>query len=208
MAINYNIQAEVVDIRVDTPKQDDSFLVDTNIWFWMAYSRASLGDNPPGKYQITYYPTYISNALNSNSKLYRCGLSLSELAHIIEKTEWEIFKRTGAPLSIKEFRHNLSAERTNVVTQINVAWSQVKSMASPVENLIIDESATDFALNRLSTQMLDGYDLFIVESITKSGLVQVITDDGDYTSVPNIRVFTANRNVIDAARNQGKLVTR
>lgn len=42
----------------------------------------------------------------------------------------------------------------------------------------------------------------------KAGIVQVITDDGDYVTVPGIKVFTANRNVIEAARNQGKLITR
>ena len=42
----------------------------------------------------------------------------------------------------------------------------------------------------------------------KAGVVQVITDDGDYVTVPGIKVFTANHNVIRAARNQGKLITR
>lgn len=40
------------------------------------------------------------------------------------------------------------------------------------------------------------------------GVVQVITDGGDFAAVPGIRVFTANHNVIQAARTQGRLVTR
>jgi hypothetical protein len=40
------------------------------------------------------------------------------------------------------------------------------------------------------------------------GVVQVITDDGDFATVPGIQVFTANRNVISAARSQGKLLIR
>jgi hypothetical protein len=40
------------------------------------------------------------------------------------------------------------------------------------------------------------------------GVVQVITDDGDFSTVPGIQVFTANRNVIQAARAQGRLITR
>jgi hypothetical protein len=40
------------------------------------------------------------------------------------------------------------------------------------------------------------------------GIEQVITDDSDYATVPGIRVFTANSNVIKAARNQGKLLKR
>ncbi len=31
MAISYNIQAEIVDINVDTPNREDQFLVDTNV---------------------------------------------------------------------------------------------------------------------------------------------------------------------------------
>ena len=41
-----------------------------------------------------------------------------------------------------------------------------------------------------------------------NNIEKIITDDGDYLTVPDIQVFTANRNVINAARSQGKLVTR
>jgi hypothetical protein len=44
--------------------------------------------------------------------------------------------------------------------------------------------------------------------MAQAGTVKVITDDGDYVTVPGIQVFTANYNVITAARNQGKLLTR
>ena len=36
----------------------------------------------------------------------------------------------------------------------------------------------------------------------------VQADDGDFATVPGIQVFTANRNVIQAARAQGRLATR
>ncbi|MFV9689915.1 MAG: hypothetical protein ACNY01_02980 [Desulfobacteria bacterium] len=64
------------------------------------------------------------------------------------------------------------------------------------------------ALNRLQTEKLDGYDLFILESMKNHGVVQVITDDGDFATVSGIQVFTANRNVIAAAKNQAKLKIR
>jgi hypothetical protein len=38
--------------------------------------------------------------------------------------------------------------------------------------------------------------------------VVVITDDGDFATVPDIQVFAANRNVVNAARTQGKLLKR
>ncbi|WP_238360990.1 hypothetical protein [Iningainema tapete] len=63
-------------------------------------------------------------------------------------------------------------------------------------------------MTRFQTQLLDGYDLFILETMNKEGIVNVITDDGDFVSVPGIRVFTSNMNAIKAARSQGKLVVR
>jgi predicted nucleic acid-binding protein len=203
MPINYNIQAEVVDIRSDDPLPTDSFLVDTNVWYWMTYTRAS---HAARSHQITYYPSYIKKAISARSKLHRCELSLAELAHTIESTELEIYARSSG-LNRKEFRHNCPAERRRVVAEIQTAWGQVKTMAQAI-SILVDEPTADAALTRLNSQPVDGYDLFILEAISESGVVQVITDDGDFATVPGIIVFTANTNVLNAARQQGKIVRR
>lgn len=207
MAINYIIKSDVIDIRNDIPKPDDVFLVDSNVWFWLTYTRASLSNPPPHSHQINDYPSYIGRAISAKTQLYSCGLSFAELAHLIERAEREIYIRAHGNVSSKEFRHNYSSERSNVVTEIQTAWSQVKTMAQTVE-LQINQTATDAALARLSAHPLDGYDLFILESIFSAGIVKVITDDGDYVTVPGIQVFTANPNVITAAKNQEKLSVR
>lgn len=75
-------------------------------------------------------------------------------------------------------------------------------------DLQIDEQVTNAALSRLSSQPLDGYDLFILEAISKAGVVKVITDDGDFVTVPGIQIFTANHPVIKTAQSQGKLMKR
>ncbi|MFB2839275.1 hypothetical protein [Floridanema evergladense] len=201
MAVNYIVQAEVVNIQSDQPKKDDIFLVDTNVWYWLTYTKASTSAN---YYQITDYPTYIAKALAAQSLLLYCGLSLSELAHNIEQTEKQIFSSTLKP---KEYRHNYPAERANMVAEIQAAWSQVISIAVSTD-ITVDEAITNNALTRFSTQPLDGYDLLILEAMDKAGIVQIITDDGDYVTVPGIRVFTANRNVLTAAGTQSKLLIR
>jgi hypothetical protein len=63
-------------------------------------------------------------------------------------------------------------------------------------------------LARFQTDKVDGYDLFILEAMKNHGVVQVITDDGDFATVSGIQVFTANRNVINSARAQGRLLAR
>jgi len=208
MAVNYTVQAEVVDIQSDTPKQDDIFLVDTNVWYWLTYTKASTSAQA---YQITTYPAYIARALSAQGLLLYCGLSLAELAHNIEKTEREIFCATiTAQITAKEskkYRHNYPDQRAKVVAEVQTAWSTVISMAVSTD-ITVDEITTNASLDRFQTQLLDGYDLLILEAMDKAGTVRVITDDGDYATVPGIQVFTANYNVITAARNQGKLLTR
>ncbi len=107
----------------------------------------------------------------------------------------------------KEYRHNLPADHARIVSEIQASWGQVKSLAAPLP-MSIDEVTTDAALNRLQTQLVDGYDLFILETMAKHGVIQIITDDGDYATIPGIQVFTANRQVLSSARIQGKELKR
>lgn len=208
MAVNYIVQASVVDIRSDSPISGDSFLVDTNVWYWMTYNRASHSARPPNKYQIEDYPAYIAKAITIKSKLNQCGLSLAELAHIIERTENEIFNNlNNVEIKPKVYRHNIQSERDKVVSEIKVAWGQVAMMSSLIETNI-DKDAIGDSLIKLQNHPLDGYDLFMLDTIQRSGIMQIITDDGDFATVPDIQIFTANRNVLTAAFKQGKLMTR
>ncbi len=213
MAINYNIEAAVVDITTDTPKAGDAFMVDTNVWYWLTYSRASQSARPPANYQTSHYPNYTNAALGSGARIFQSGLSLAELTHLIEKAEYEIFAQANPAIFPnpskfdKNFRHDRLHEHKQAVSEIEAAWAQVTSLAEPL-TITIDSPTATAALTRLQTEKVDGYDLFILESMKNNSVVQVITDDGDYAAVPGIQVFTANRNVIQAARIQGKLLRR
>lgn len=213
MAINYDVQATVVDITADTPKAGDAFLVDTNVWYWLTYSRASQSARPPANYQTSHYPNYTNTALGAGARIFQSGLSLAELTHLIEKAEYEIFAQANPAIFPnpgkfdKNFRHDRIYERRQAVSEIEAAWAQVTSLAESL-TINIDAPTATAALARLQTEKVDGYDLFILESMKCNGVVQVITDDGDFATVAGIQVFTANRNVIQAARIQGKLLKR
>ena len=55
---------------------------------------------------------------------------------------------------------------------------------------MVDDTVTDASLARYQTQALDGYDLYLLEAMQKANLRQVLTDDGDFCTVPGIQVFT------------------
>lgn len=207
MAINYRVQADVIDIRTDTPQPHDEFLVDTNVWYWMTYTRASQGASPPHATQLTDYPNYINQALFNNCRLRFCGLALAELIHLIEKTEREIYSVAAGQISAKEFRHNLPLQRANVVSEVQSAWTQVTALATSIETHVND-AMVSAAIQRFQYEQLDGYDLFLLEAANASGISKVITDDGDFSGVQGIQMFTKNYRVLTAAQIQGKLVVR
>jgi len=209
MPINYTIQADVIDISTDAPRPTDEFLVDTNVWYWMVYTRAAIGPNPPRPGQLTDYPNYLQRCLTTGARVRYCNLTLAEIAHIIEKAEREIYGATSGfnTRNTKEFRHNFPLERASVASEVQSAWTQISSLGTSME-ASVDDAMTSAAIVRFGTEALDGYDLFILEAMTASGIVQVITDDGDYCGVAGIQMFTCNRAVLNAAQAQGKLVVR
>lgn len=204
MAINYVIQADVIDIHTDVPKSTDAFMVDSNVWFWVTYSGAS---TQAMRYQIVSYPNYVSNALAAGASLLRCGLCMAELVDLIERTEWKIYSSAVQSILRKEYRHNLLSERSRVVSEVQASWAQVKTMATPID-VEINDRVNDAALQRCQNQTVGGYDLLILEIMARENLLQIISDDGDFACVPGIQVLTANRNVLNAARAQGKIVVR
>jgi predicted nucleic acid-binding protein len=208
MAIDYTIQAQIVDIRKDSPRSDDIFLVDTNVWYWHTYTNANVS---AWDYQIDNYPEYLIQAISANSVLSYTGLTLSELSHLIEQTERDLFikflKLDPKKFKSKEYRHNYPDERKKVVREIMTAWSQVISIAAPLD-FTVNETVTNSALLQLQSQALDGYDLFMLEAMKKEGITQIITDDGDFITIEGVSVFTANSNIIRAAKTQDRLITR
>ena len=211
MPVNYAVKATVVDLRLDTPKAGDRFYVDTNAWFWTVYSKLRLLPPSSNKKEKPDYPAYLKKVLNMGGQLHWCGLSLAELAHLIESTEFEIYRNTH-PTSVislaKEYRHNLTGERANVVSEIKLAWSQIETMGSCIAVAEINTASTTAALQNFEQLPVDGYDLFSINAFKAAGITQVISDDGDFCAVPGITLFTANPTVISASHAQNRFRRR
>jgi hypothetical protein len=203
----YTVRAQVIDIRTDTPRPTDAFLVDTNVWSWYVYRSAGASPGRATPAQMTTYSDYLRDSIAAGAIAYRTGLCLAELAHLIEQNERDIYAGAVAAVTTKEYRHNLPSERARVVQEVQKAWARVKLESQPL-SLVIDDPATDAALVRFATQPVDGYDLFLLEGLSAAKLTQVLTDDGDYCTVPGVEMFTANPRVVAAARSAGRLAVR
>ncbi len=207
MSVNLAVTATVFDLRGDSPKETDLFLVDSQVWYWTHYSRASQAPRIPARYQTRYYPEYVKRTIENKAKLFRCELSLSELATVIERCEYDIFIAAGGAMDRKEFRHNLATERTQVVEQVGEVWAAVEACSEQLSKNIDGTISAD-VLTLLKNAKLDGHDALIVEIMRRNGLHNLVTDDKDLATVAGINIFTANPQIIDPAREQGALQTR
>ncbi len=206
------VRATVIDIQNDRPKISDRFLVDTNAWYWLTYVRSSQTSRPPKFYQIREYPRYLKSALKSQSELLWSGLSIGELAALIERSEYDIFcqinRLNPQSFSLKEYRHGYIQERINkVISETTIVWDLIRSFGNCLDTIINASTITQTIAN-LNIQAVDGYDALMVDAMNKAGINQVITDDIDFVTVPGITIFTANRNAIAAAIAQNKLIIR
>lgn len=206
--MSLTIRAKVVDIRADTPRASDRFLVDTNVWYWLCYPRASQTPSAPQPCQLTNYPAYLKKAIQAQSILHCCALNFAELAHNIEKAEREIYaKKANQTIGPKPFRHDYSNQRLKVVKLIGDAWSDVLSISALLD-LTLDSTLMQSATILFPSVGLDGYDLFMAESALRNGITQIITDDSDFVTVPGITIFTSSQRAIQDAMTARKLLAR
>lgn len=204
-----NVQAHVIDIRQDRPNSTDQFLVDTNVWYWYGYNNAHVKAKP---YQIKKYPNYLLYVRQAKGKLHKSALSFSELVHLIENAELEIFQQrspSNAGVRLKDFRHHYPAERQNVLIEIANTWTQIEQLTEYVSlPAIIDHLKVTEALNKLPQSGLDIFDWVMVESARSAKITQIITDDADFGTLPDVQIFTANNTLLSEAQTQGRLIQR
>lgn len=193
----YIVASQVVDISRYDPRPEDSFFVDTNIWFWVASQIASQGLSRFRAKQIQIYSDFIKRVLNAKGKLYRSELSFSELSNLIERTEYDIFKReTGIDISPKAYRHEYAHRRPGVIEEIELTWSQVEAMSVSIP-VHLTSDFTHKVIERMGSHKLDAYDACMVESLLAEGIaLQIISDDADFSSVGDVTLFTANGRVL------------
>ena len=206
MAAQYTIRSRVVDIRGQLPAQNDQVFVDTNVWFWSTYSKASHPAVGTRHHQIRHYPTFLKNARTIGAGLHVCDLVLPELMHQIEESERLIYLASSGLTDItrKEFRHNHPHARHGVVQEVAAAWGTVEQICGGSSHSVGAVDSTQ-ALADFASMPLDGYDMYFHQVMEHLGLDRILTDDGDFCMLDGITVLTANLRVIDLARQQNRL---
>jgi predicted nucleic acid-binding protein len=184
-----------INISTSRPIHTDKYFVDTNVWFWFTYcaSREINTTNKPRRYQLEKYPEFIEKALDAGAKLFHCPLAFSELANVIERTEYDIFKtcESGNVLTRKRFR-SMQDEREKVISEIKMAWTTVNSLSTCLD-ISLDKDIVTSALTCLESAPLDAYDALYLQVMSSAGITKLITDDQDFIKSGVESVYTAIR---------------
>jgi len=166
------------------PAHTDKFFVDTNVWFWVTYcaSKEINTDSKPKRYQLQNYPAFIEKVLDVGAKLFHCPLVFSELANVIERTEYDIFSdgNRSDRISRKKYRA-IESEREKVINEIRMAWTTVNSMSTCLD-VKLSKGTVVPALAYLQSAPLDAYDAFYLQVMSSEGITKLISDDGDFKS--------------------------
>ena len=187
--------AHTLFVGSEKPAAADRIFIDTSALLYLTYPRLSLGI----RYQedrSRLYSTFVAACQRVGAKLFWCGLSLSEIGHRIEQLHCsQKHGRACYAEDVKQLRHD-QHERGRVVAEIDVTWQQVEQFGECLTG-VVDKPSTARSLSIISSTLVDAYDAFYLDFMHTAGIDKVLTDDSDFSSVPNIIVFSANKRICD-----------
>lgn len=190
------LETQIYDIdKQDISQIDKStiFALDTNVLYWTHYSRASDPNLKAHPYQVTKYPNFVDELLENGNELVTTVINLTELMHVIENSEFKIYKAINKKkINKKDFR-KLIAERDKYKKEIEKVLLEINSSyAGKIKCIDIDiDDINKFILNA-DNNTCDVFDYCVIEYLRGIGITNFITDDRDFHSVDGINIFCAN----------------
>jgi predicted nucleic acid-binding protein len=185
----------IKNIHKQLPHNSDRFFIDANVWFWFTYASSNemYKDEHSSRYQAHQYPEFIEKILDSGAKIFHCPLVFSELANVIERTEYEM-EYPCRSITRKQFRAQ-TEKRARVISEIEMAWETIESISESLD-IVLTNTNIKTALVLLKNSCLDPYDAFYCEMMEKEGIQNLVTDDADFQSIQSQNIYTANRKMI------------
>ncbi|HIF9339232.1 TPA: type II toxin-antitoxin system VapC family toxin [Photobacterium damselae] len=173
------------------PASKDGFFVDTNVWYWTTYvASKSFVAKQPQDYQVEHYPSFIEAALENEADLFYSPLTLIELANLIERSEWEIYKayHGGENISLKKFR-GIPVERKAVLNEIKTAWLSIQAMAKELTT-DLNSQTSELFIETIENYKIDGYDALYYQIMKQNKVDKIITDDKDFRPIGDIHFYS------------------
>lgn len=191
--------AQIINISLVQPERTDKYFFDTNVWFWFTYCGANfISSNKPRAYQLENYPLFIEKIQNIGAKIFHCPLIYTELANLIERTEYEEYLKVNNldrnVFTRKKFRENELA-RAKVIREIESAWSTISRFSECLE-LTLNSSTIQATHSFMKQSKLDPYDAIFIHFMNSHNIKMLVSDDADMMTSNIEQIFTANNRFI------------
>ena len=171
------------------------FFLDTNVLYWYTYPRFSLPGHLNPSAQIYY--DFIDSLTSAGNPLKTSVYNLTELLNVVEKNEYDIYCKLhpDLPLSRKDFRR-MADERQKVSQMIKTTMNNALNICSITDFNFTSETLTSFS-NEFTNHRCDVFDYAILKNCISTKDINIISDDGDFSSMPGINLYTANENILN-----------
>lgn len=118
--------------------------------------------------------------------------------HVIEKNEFDIYKRTNniKDMSIKRYRR-LPDERRKLKAEIQLIFKQITAIPNiNIIGSIADINDLNIFVDKYDIHNCDFFDFWLIKYCNENNLC-IVTDDGDFdNSFTTSNIYTANPQVV------------
>lgn len=167
-----------------------AYFMDTNVLYWYTYPR--FRDTLPANAEPYY--NFIDSLVAAGNPLYTSIYNLTELLNVIEKHEYDIYKKVHPelPYTKKDYRKIPDARRA-LKQILSTTISNVKNICS-ILSFKFELTIVDRFVDQLSEHRCDIFDYAILRNCIDDEKLNVISDDNDFSTMELINLYTANHN--------------
>lgn len=188
--------SKITDIQNFMPiNTNTEYFLDTNVLYWYTNPRISSVNDLPKHAQIYY--AFVDRLTAMGSPLTTSVYNLTELLNVIEKNEFDIYINLHPSenyINKKDYRR-IAKERFNLQNIMKTALNNVLSICKIVDFPFELDKIKDFT-NTLTKHRCDVFDYMILQNCVKNQTINVISDDNDFSTYNNIKLFTANTSTL------------
>ena len=213
------VRARVVNISSPTATVPERLVLDTNVLHWVFYDNlealeaAHDGGRILSAHQRTYKPWLKPALPDQRVKLFTSLVSIMELVNTTEVAELQLRwmsdpqrrnvgwdERRGKKQARRELFDELADMR-------HAALTYVKATRKVVEVLPMSDVSASFrrGCEVWRSSSTDLGDAMLVAAAQQLNLTALLTDDADLATVEGLTVYTANPQLIQTARQAGRL---
>lgn len=212
------VRATVVDLQSAAAPIADAYLVDTNFLYFCYYQRHSQHEDlggSPAPYQTRAYPDYEKRVRTGGRRLAVTRSIVVEFLHRIETAELAVLhavldpnavgREPGLPLKALREKGHLAGRLGDVREQVQTHLDVLTACFTLLPDPPWVTTFVECLRGEWARALIDATDAAFISEARAVGIADIISDDAELSTVPDIRLYTANRTAIRAARQAGRL---